>query len=251
MSNLIKNYADLNIIIKKDYIILKTKHKTFKNKNFLSNLDINSWIKDNIKYVNLYSKEEKNKYMDNKIENVELPYMNFAFYSYLTAYKKIPTFEELLKNYKELYLIETKDKNYKVKENIVGCENIIISPNFLKGRIFRSYYSFIREVHLLSIIQSFIPNAYYDFKKDLNGIDICLDDNTGIASFVYTNRSKDFKEKKNSYRHDFSNIKLLDLPAYINPLDPKYNCVSINKINLYNADMVKKEIKKFLKEANL
>lgn len=251
MSNLIKNYANLNIIIKKDYIILKTKQKTFKNKNFLSSLNVEKWVKDNIKYTDLYSKEEKNKYMDNKIENVELPYMNFAFYSYLTAYQKIPTFEELLKNYKELYLIETKDKNYKVKENIVGCENIIISPIFLKGRIFRSYYSFIREVHLLSIIQSFIPNAYYDFKKDLNGIDICISDNAGIASFVYTNRSKDFKEKKNSYRHDFSNIKLLDLPAYMNPLDPKYNCVSINKINLYNADMVKKEIKKFLKEANL
>ena len=57
----------------------------------------------------------------------------------------------------------------------------------------------------------------YDLVKDLHdGIDLILKfegKTYGIATYVGTNNSFEYKSKKNDYRHDYSNVEMIDIVA--------------------------------------
>lgn len=248
-SSMKRNFDRYNIILTKDYIkVIDYKDKTFcKRPHSLTLNNFKEWVKNNLKYEPLYNKDNKRSFISNSTENAELPYMSFCFYLCMFKNEKIPDMKEFVDMYMDLYLDELPNGMVKLKESFQQGNKTYVKDH-IEGRIFRSYYSFIRELNAILIAQEIYPDACYNFQKDLDGIDVCIGENAGIASFVATARSKRFKSKKVSTRHDYDEIKLLDLPAYINNWDERYNTIEINGINLYDDTKVKKTINSFLKE---
>lgn len=240
-----ENFNHVNIVIKSSKSEIFLNNKRYMRKNNFTLNDFNVWVRNNLSYKPLYSSDNKGKYISHSCENSEMPYISFCFYLLFISLKRPPKLGELISKYLSLYCIKNKDGTYSLKE-CFGEPDLKIKKEHIYGRIFRSYYSFIRELHAILISQDVNENFYYNFKKDLNGIDICLGDDIGIASFVATKRSLAFKNKKATSRHKY-NVKLLDLPAVIDKSSEMYNCIDVNGILLYDEKKARKVIKNFLK----
>lgn len=239
-------FRHVNIVIKSSTMEIFLNNKKFVSENNFNLTSFKIWVQNNLKYKPLYASGNKNNFMSNSCENMELPYISFCFYLLLVKLGHPPTIEQLTERYFSLYMIDNKDGTHSLKE-IFNIPDVKIKKEYVEGRIFRSYYSFIRELNAILIAQSINKDFYYNFKKDLKGIDICLGDTLGIASFVATKRSMEFKKRKITTRHKYT-VKLLDLPAVMDKASKDYNCINVNGIMLYDEEKVKNTIKAFLKE---
>lgn len=239
-------FKDFNIRISKNEV---TVTDTKRNWRYTApfNLTYDSfvkWLSENVSYKSLYGYGKKNTYTDNSVENIEIPYIGFCFYLYLVRYNKVPTMDDLINEYMRLYMVDM-GQYVKIKESLNGSPKLL-KREFVEGRIYRSYGSFIREIAALLLAMEVDDGAYYDFQKDLNGIDICFPCQKGIATFVASKRSFSFRNKKETIRHKFS-IEMLSLPAYIFTDNANYNCIDINGIQIYEKEKTKKIIEDFLR----
>lgn len=165
-----------------------------------------------IKYDDVYV-----NYRDFKnpnVENTRFPSIIFAFYNIVFNLNKIPSPEELIKEY---YTINSDDF-------ILQGESIIYyDKTFLKkhidARILRTYPSLVRDYHFyLMLVQSnCFDKVVYSCKTDISGKDIIIKHNNieyQISLFVETKRSGFFKNIKNKYRHLYENE--IQLPLDLN-----------------------------------
>lgn len=243
MRNAFKNF---NIRISKNKVtVTDTKKKWRYTAPFNLTYDnFVKWLSENVSYKSLYGYGKKSTYTDDSVENIEIPYIGFCFYLYLVRYNKVPTMDDLINEYMRLYMVDM-GQYVKIKESLNGSPKLL-KREFVEGRIYRSYGSFIREIAALLLAIEVDNGAYYDFQKDLNGIDICFPCQKGIATFVASKRSFSFRNKKETIRHRFS-IEMLSLPAYIFTDNANYNCIDINGIQIYEKEKTKKIIEDFLR----
>lgn len=240
-------FKNFNIRINKNEVVLVDFKKNWKY-SAAFNLTYDKfvkWLSKNANYKSLYGYGKKSTYTDNSVENIEIPYIGFCFYLYLVRYNKVPTIEGLISEYMRLYMVDMGNGYVKIKESLNGTPNLL-KREFVEGRIYRSYGSFIREIAALLLAIEVDAGAYYDFQKDLNGIDICFPCKKGIATFVASRRSWSFRNKKETIRHKFS-IDMLSLPAYIFDDNENYNCIDVNGIQVYEKEKTKKIIEDFLR----
>lgn len=115
------------------------------------------------------------------VEKINFPPMALAFYSFLFKHETIPTEEEFLETYERLFSQHiifndngTMDINYAHKTSH------IFYPEYYRGRLLRTYPSFIREVHFFSILKEsgLFSNVRYSFEFDFeHNTDIIIDYN--------------------------------------------------------------------------
>lgn len=112
------------------------------------------------------------------VEKMNFPPMSLAFYSFLFQTGTIPTEEEFLSTYEYLYSAHITFSDGKTKMYI---DNIpIFWPEYYRGRLLRTYPSFIREIHFLCVLREcgLFSNVRYSFEFDLiHNTDIIIDYN--------------------------------------------------------------------------
>jgi hypothetical protein len=215
MSNFI---SDHNITIKNKkiyYTDIKTKEQIEKDFNIsLSNIH-NQLVF--MQYEREYEKTKKIK--DPVIENYKMPQFAFVYYYFLAKYLRLPAPDELVDEYLSLFCEKIKGTKYTFKEEYLYKENIVFEKNALAARILRAYNSYNREIEFFVNLTEKFEDAEieYDLVKDLHeGIDLIIkfeEKTYGIATYVGTNNSLEYKSKKNEYRHDYSNIEMIDIVA--------------------------------------
>ena len=221
MSNFI---SDHNITIKDGkiyYVDMKTNESVEKDfKISLSSIHTQLMMMD---YEREYEKTKKIK--DPVIENYKMPQFAFVYYYFLAQYLRIPTPEELVDEYLSLFCIKIDKTKYTFKEEYLYKENIVFEKNALAARILRAYNSYNREIEFFINLTEKFDEAKieYDLVKDLHdGIDLTIEfeeKTYGIATYVGTNKSLEYKSKKNDYRHDYSNIEMIDIVAIMHGPD--------------------------------
>ena len=152
------------------------------------------------KYYNDYRYEK-----DYNVENTQFPPIIYAFYSYIFNRNKIPSPEEVINNYFELYAEQFIVESEEVKYN-----NKKYKKRALIARILRTYPSLIRDFHfyLLLVNEKCFDKVIYSCKTDIEGKDIIIkhkDYEYQVSLFVDTKRSKSFKKIKNNSRHKYNN----------------------------------------------
>ena len=215
-------------------------HKGSQTKGLnISSYDIRRQLKK-IGFISPYNDENAQDYYSVHLEKYSIPYMNYIYYFLFFKLLRIPTFEEFLDEYIKIYMEEMPDGTYRIKQYF-DPESSCFSKNHIIGRIFRSYNSFHRELDFLFQLSKYDGiSIWYDFQDDLNGIDFTVNYNgniIGIASYAGTSRSKEWKVKKNEYRHDYSHIQMINAVAKFKGNNS--NCNSYNGVYLYSYDFVK------------
>lgn len=171
--------------------------------------------------------EATGKIKDQKMENYKMIPFAYMYYYLLANNLKIPTPRELTEQYLKHFCVKNKDDTYKFKEKyLLSEENITFEKNVLLARILRAYNSYNRELELLiSLKEKFKNKAVikYDSIADLCcGVDIIITTHNknkpkeyGLATYVNTVRSNSFKVRKNTLRHDYSKLNMIDVIAYM------------------------------------
>ncbi len=226
-------------------IIVKPKDVTFITRSGINKkpLDLNQKkIREQLRRIGFicpYNKETKYEYFSEDLERYSIPYMNYIYYYEFYKRQRIPTFEEFLKSYLYIYCDQLNESEYRIKP-FFDNENFKFNEKQLMGRVFRSYNSFHREIELLFQLASYDGvEIKYSFQNDLRGIDFIVDFNGkkfGLASYVNTSRSNNWKQIKNTLRHDYSDIEMIDIVANIS--GNNCNCDSCNGIYVYKNDFV-------------
>lgn len=228
-------------------IILTPKKITYQTKSGIKEKTLNLTIEEirrqlkKIGYICPYTRETKDEYYSEKIENHKLPYMNFIYYYELFKLGRIPTFEEFYKGYLTIYCNKLSDGTYTVK-NCFDESDFSFTEKHLIGRVFRSYNSFHREVEFLYQLANYDDiKIQYSLQDDLNGIDFIVDykgKQFGLASYIASKRSYKYKQAKNTTRHDYTNIKMIDVIARFGDREAEPNCDTINGIYVYSPSFV-------------
>lgn len=236
-------YDGLNIILTPNDITLKTRSGEIKKSLTLTKDDIRGQLAK-IGYVCPYNKFTKDDYYSDALEHYALPYMNFIYYYEFFKLCRVPTFGEFYNCYLTTYCEKRQDGTYKIKEFFVP-EDFYFTEKQLIGRVSRSYNSFHREVELLFHMAEYEDiRIQYSLQYDLKGIDFLIyykDMPFGAASYLGSSASFEWKEVKNTNRHDYSNIEMIDIVANIGRTEQKANCDKINGIFVYSSWYVDKK----------
>lgn len=196
-------------------------------KNYLELININSkQIEEQI--ITFDYKKNYIRLIDTYVENFQfIPFM-YSFYNFVLINQTIPSKEEFAKNYirNNWQFLKTcfiKNNNYKY---YLEC---------LISRLYRSYPSFIRDLHFAKYIQD-NSNLTVFYNTDLDvkqGIDLLINSIFAIHLFIETNRSNNFRKIKNN-RHNIDSYKHIDISLN---LDKGFKCgdfILYNKQNLDN-----------------
>lgn len=189
------------------------------SKEFIVNLDS---IHNKMCAVNYLKEYQSVRHIKNsEIETKSIMPFAFAYYYFFVRHLQIPFPKEFINQYLTLFCYK-KDNGkwaFKPKYNTTGNSDFEFGYNSLKARILRSYNSFNREIELLvNLCRQDDIKIEYDLYKDLyNGVDITIIYNNhkvGIAEYVNTERSKNFKSKKNNiHKYEYDNITMIDVMA--------------------------------------
>ena len=135
-----------------------------------------------------------------------------------------------------------KQANGNYKFNNEYSTQIEFTYEELTSRMLRSYNSFNREIEfILNLMDKSTKfDIEYDLCRDLfDGIDLTIAYQNkiyGIAEYVDTGRSKAFKNKKNTTRHDYSNFEMIDVTAKMS--GDECNVVEYGDIYCYDNQVV-------------
>ncbi len=214
-------------------------------------IDINK-IHNKFKTFN-YQKEYESygKIKDEAIERFQMLPFAYVYYYYIAKNLDVPSPREFVNEYFNLFCKKADNNKYTFKEEyLISDKNIIFDKAALAARILRSYNSFNREIEfLINFINTFKDvNIIYNLETDLfSGVDLKVEYNKktfGMAEYVFTNRSKQFKEKKNTNRHDYSAIKMIDVIA--NFSYPDKNVTKYGQIFCYDNNTLKNVYKQIV-----
>ena len=177
----------------------------------------------------------------------------YVYYYLLALNMKIPTPSELTNTYIEMFCKKNEDNTYLFKEEyLISTYNIKFSLVELKARILRAYNSYNREIEFFVHLSTKLQNkaiVKYDMIKDLyEGIDMVVETKSGniygLATYVGTSRSMNYKYKKNTIRHDYSCYNMLDVIAYM--YGPNKNVVAYGDVLVYNDSVVNDIVRKII-----
>lgn len=209
--NYVEYYAKVNGVISK----IHKEHK----------LDVHNIRKElqNINYQKKYNKLGGKSCINKELENFMIPPIVYVYYSLFVRTTHIPNIDEISNCYIKTFCIQNEDGTYSLKEQFLNKQkNITFQINELEARIARAYNSFNRELELLANLSVFYKDKLkiaYKFSKDYyKGIDILLQYNEkqyGLATYIHSKRSNQYRSKKVDYRHDFSNINMISVVAYL------------------------------------
>lgn len=237
-----KFYEDKNIILKRNKIIYINGKELIEKRLNLSLKTIRKQL-NSIGFIKPYDNDTYDLYYSERLEHYGLPFMNYIYYLLFFKNLKIPTFKEFVTEYINTYCNQVNKDIYCVKPEL-NNEYLEFTKNQLIGRIFRSYNSFHRELELFfQFIEDDDLYIEYNFQNDLDGIDLKIKYNNkdfGIASFIGTNKSYQWKNFKNSNRHNYNEKNMINIIAKMKK--PNKNCISYNGIYLYAEWFVKKKI---------
>lgn len=222
-----------------EYEILGTIQK---NQNTLTVKNFRNQV-EKLEYQKIYDSIGGKKATNEKLEAYRLPAFVYSYYKLLIMFGKIPTIEELCNNYIDTYAQKVSTKYQLKRDYIVDGKNILFTIEELKGRICRAYNSYHREVDLLlQLFENYGNefNFYYSFEEDyFNGVDIVAFDKSGrrfdIATYFSSKRSLSYKKRKNTSRHEYTNISI-DVLA--NFEGPDKNVTKVGDAKLYNTKAV-------------
>ncbi len=238
-------FRDLNIKITKDKVYVISGDLVMGKNNTFSHKDLTDFIKQ-YNFCALYNKQNKDEYSqyyNPAIEFYAMPFINYIFYIYFCINLKVPTLEELTDMYLQKYCKQINTDTYSLNDFFIAHGyNITFKKKHILGRIYRAYFSFIRELDILYKIFDEEIYAYYDFQEDIDGKDITVflnNKKTYIASFMGTKRSQKYKKRKNNYRHGQEYNQLYQNNNIINAVANKNNCEYINNIMVYKPTYIK------------
>ena len=240
-----KFVAHNNIEIKNgkiSYIDMKSRQKV--EKEFKVSLsDIHEKLRK-VEYVKEYDKCKDIK--DTEIERTKMIPFAYVYYYHFAKNLQIPSPNEFVDEYFDMFCYKKKNGMFAFKkEHDISCK-----PNFefkyleLKGRILRSYNTFNREIELLVKLSERLKgmNIEYNLFKDLfSGVDLTITHQgkkVGIAEYVSTKRSKEWKIEKNENRHNYDDKRMIDVIAVFGGKDK--NVCSFGEVYCYDDDTVKK-----------
>lgn len=199
-----------------------------------------------------YGHDNYSQFYSSAVEKYGLPYMNYVYYFLFFQQLKVPTFQEFFDMYVYLYCDVLPNGLYTVK-NYFDPSDFCFTKEALMGRIYRSYNSFHRELEFLFQFKEYDDiSIWYDFQDDLNGIDFTViykGVHFGLATYIASENSYQWKQRKNNVRHDYSNLNIIDIVAKFKKEDPDFNCVSRNGIFTYSPKFVAKKYFEIIKAA--
>ncbi len=159
----------------------------------------------------------KEMYQDDYVENAKnFPTMVYPFYNYIlkSENQQMLHQEEFYQKYLEYYkphnIFDFEFEGHKEFKKT-------IYKNAVKGRVYRTYPSLVRDLHFALYLKSkfganAIFNRFLDVKK---GIDVMLDiknEYYGVKLFTKTLRAEDFKQIKDTQRtKGFSNVTYIPI----------------------------------------
>lgn len=197
-----------------------------------------------IGYTCPYSRENKQDYISESLEHCHIPYMNFVYYYFVWENMRIPSLDEFFNAYIERYCIPVWDMDaYRFSSEYVNLPMFFTREEIL-GRLARGYNSYNRELQsLLEMKEHKDLKVDWSFRDDtVRGIDMGVtykNQYFGIASYVNTSRSVEWKEEyKNTTRHDYSKITMIDLKAELQA--DSESCFDLNGIRLYKPSCIQK-----------
>lgn len=209
---------------------------------WLKNIDFSpTFIEECLNKVEFdYNKDNRKK--DEKVEKAQLPPFILTFFQIIFIKQIIPSPEEFLKMYFNVYFEE--DEICK-KKGIVKFNGEKYNIEGIKNRFLRSYPSIIRDFYFFNLIKKdeFFEKVYYSMQTDyFLGYDIVIKKNKcfGVSLFVKTRRSDSFKEKK-YYRHSYNQYIEIKLPLKLE------ECKRIGNIYL-PTNKHKEELKKLIEK---
>lgn len=241
--NLTDTFRTINLRLTADDKFIYTRNGREMVKDFTLTLDEANRQFAEKGYVCPYDRYNKDVYMSYELENHAIPYMNFIYYFYIWENMAIPSLDEYVDKYIEYYCNKMRNNMYTFKY-MFDSNPITFTKEELIGRLSRSYNSFNREIQSLLEFKKYPDlDVEYDFKDDLlRGIDLSIwrgDRYFGVASYVKTSRSIDWKENyKNTTRHDYSDIEMIDLKAELGY--DSSSCYTVNGIKLYRPSFIDK-----------
>ena len=224
--------------------------KTIKKSNTLTLEQIRKQFKE-INYTRFYLGEGGRSHENEILEKILLPPFCFLFYYLLIIYERIPTPQEFVEKYIEMFFIEDK-KGYRLKEQFIteyddnkyNIRNRIFTYKQILGRVCRAYNAFNREIDLmLQLFQEPDIETYYSFQDDyMGGIDITVTYNNRtqtIGCYQKTKNGEHYFERKHTVRRKTK----VDIEF---PLTRK-NTMIIGDIWLYSKKSVKELIEEKIK----
>lgn len=237
--NLSAAFKDIQIRITHDGKMSYEAKGAYHEKPFELTLDaILEQVKKN-GFRNPYTNKNYNTYYSEELERYAIPYMVFPYYFFVWKNMRLPTLNEYVSTYFQVYCVQLGENEYSFKET-VDCRGITFTREQLTGRIARSYNSFTREIHLLVYLQEKQKmNVEYDLKLDLQGIDLTVVQGTemiGIATYVESSRSNNYKVRKNTIRHDYSGIRMIDMRAELH--EEESSTYTVNNVKLYRPEYI-------------
>lgn len=207
-------------------------------------------VREQFREIDYDSTYSRFRTVDDRIENCRMYPFAFAYYYFVAVNDRIPTPEGFIDQYFSLFCKEEGD-TFRFKEDFVLTDrDFTFHKEELVPRILRSYNSFNRELEFLLNFRKLAKGTgiriWYDMARDLfDGIDFIISHNgteEGIATYVGTKRSTGFKERKNTVRHDYSEINTYDLVAVFS--GPDKNVYRNGDVFTYSdkavADLIRK-----------
>ncbi len=240
-------YKDKNIILKNDIIIMIENGRKQEKKLNMNLEEIREQLKK-IGFHKPYTDLTYYEYYSEKLEHFGIPYMNYIYYLAIFKNLKIPTFYDFISTYIETYCDKLPNGMYQIKKEL-NDEEFQFTKKQLIGRVFRSYNSFHREIDLFFQMKKNF-SVEYDFQKDLNGIDLTVsykNKTFGIASYVESRRSLEWKKIKNTERHQYES-NMIDIIARMH--GENKNCRTFNGIYLYSDWYIREKVNEIKKEVN-
>lgn len=230
--------------ISKEYlyysVIKDGKKEIIKKTNNLTLEQIRNEFKE-INFDKFYTATGGRSYKNSILENRKIPPFSFLYYYLLIKNERIPTPQEMVKNYIRFFC-EKNENGYYIKEKYAESELFYFNYKAIAGRVCRAYNSFNREVDLLfQLFQEKDIQAKYEFKIDIfKGMDIVVKYNgekKGIACYQETKRANDFYTLKHTTRRQDGNNIIIPLPMN------RYNSIHIGEVRVFSNQTYKNLIK--------
>lgn len=190
-------------------------------------------------YNKLYS--EYRDYKDeNGVEKAQFPPINFVFYKYVFENDSIPSPQNVIDLYFELY-----EDNIKVIDGNAEMNGVIYNLNALKARILRTYPSLLRDFHFYLMLKecNCFDKVIYSCADDIKGTDITIvykNKKYVISLFTDTKRSWSFKRIKDIFRHRYGKNEI-KVPMVLDKAD---QCGDFMLYKESDVEYVKKNVLK-------
>lgn len=182
-------------------IVFNSDNAVLSKKFSMSSVEIEEQLK-HIDYVKFYSPYKR--CVSDSVEKASLPFIMLAFYHYIFVEEMVPTPKDLIDEY---YFLNRKVFS-EINPTTILYNGMTYRKKDIDARVLRAYPSLIRDWHMLAMLNEskYFTEVKYSFIDDMNGVDITLtanDKKFDVSLFVKTKRSQEFKQYKNTVRHQY------------------------------------------------